>query len=110
MKSGYVQGELHLDGIAVGRVTMKGEDGSWHFGEFEPNAAFEAFAPFFARWALLMHTDEDSDRIPRAAADELREVEQAIDRLRARLLVVDTGEWKDLQQVNIDGELIDWKA
>jgi hypothetical protein len=110
MKRGFVQGELYLDGTVVGCVTLKGEDGSWHFGDFEPNAAFEAFAPLFGRWALLMHTDEDSDRIPRAAADELREVEQAIDRLRARLLVVDTGEWKDLQQVNIDGALIDWKA
>jgi hypothetical protein len=110
MKSGLIQGELYLDDTFVGRVTVKGEDSSWHFGEFEPHADFAAFAPLFGAWSLLMHADEDADRLSSAASDELREVEQAIDRLHARLRLVDTGEWKDLKQVNIDGELIDWKA
>jgi hypothetical protein len=110
MKTGRIQGELYLDDTLVGLVTVKGEDNSWHFGEFEPCEAFSTFAPLFGRWSLLMHADEDADRLSNAAADELREVEQAIDRVRARLRLFDTGEWRDLRQLNIDGELIDWKA
>lgn len=110
MKSGRIQGELYLDDTLVGRVIVKGGDSSWYFGEFQPLDAFAAFAPLFGRWSLLMHADEDADRLSTAASEELREVEQAIDRVRARLRIIDTGEWKDLTQLNIDGELIDWKT
>jgi hypothetical protein len=102
--------ELFLNGTPVGRVLCKGSDHAWHFGEFEPNANFASFAALFGRWSLLMHADEDSDRLTAAASDELRETELAIDRIRARLRLVDTDAWHDIQQLNIDGELIDWKT
>jgi hypothetical protein len=101
--------ELFLDGTKVGDVLCKSNDNSWHFGEFTPNAEFARFATLFGQWSLLMHADEDSDRLTDAASQELREVEIAIDRVRARLHVPDTGEWRDIQQLNIDGDLIDWK-
>src|SRR3954469_13381385 len=110
MKHDGTQGELYLNDQLVGRVTVKTHDGSWHFGQFDPHEAFAPFAPLFGLWSLLMHADEDADRISSATSDELREAELAIDRIRARLHLVETNEWKDLQQLNIDGDLIDWKT
>ncbi|HEY7117628.1 MAG TPA: hypothetical protein VH475_13650, partial [Tepidisphaeraceae bacterium] len=95
MRNHPIHAELFLDGRLVGNVTIKGEDNSWHFGEFEPRPEFERYAPLFGRWSLLMHADEDSDRLTDAAADELREIELEIDRVRARLRMVDSGEWRD---------------
>src|SRR4051812_33655587 len=101
--------ELFLDGTKVGDVLCKSSDNSWHFGEFTPNAEFARFSTLFGQWSLLMHADEDADRLTDAASQELREMEIAIDRVRARLHLLDTGEWRDIQQLNIDGDLIDWK-
>ena len=105
-----VHAELFLNDQRVGTVLCKGEDNSWHFGEFQPDPDFGYFAPLFGRWSLLMHADEDADRLTDVASEELRQIEIEIDRLRAKLRILETGEWKDLRQVNIDGELIDWKT
>jgi hypothetical protein len=110
MRPAGVHAELFLNDQRVGNVLIKGENNSWHFGEFQPEPEFAYFAPLFGRWSLLMHADEDADRLTDAASDELRQIEMEIDRLRAKLRILETGEWKDLQQVNIDGELIDWKS
>jgi hypothetical protein len=110
MLSVGARAELFLNDRLVGDVVCKSEDNSWHFGEFRPRAAFEPFAPLFGRWSLLMHADEDADRLTAAASDELRDTEFAIDRLRAKLRMVTTGNWIAIRQVNIDGELIDWKT
>ncbi|MDB5322497.1 MAG: hypothetical protein JWN40_4128 [Phycisphaerales bacterium] len=101
--------ELFLNGRLVGTVQFKGEANSWHFGVFTPHADFTPFAPVFGRWSLLMHADEDSDRLTDAASDELRQTEIEIDRLCAKLHIPATDEWCELKQINIDGELIDWK-
>lgn len=101
--------ELYLNGKHVGRVLVKGGDHAWNFGEFSPNDAFAEFATIFGLWSLLMHADEDADRLTTAASEELREIEIQIDRIRAKLRVEDTGEWHAINQINIDGELIDWK-
>src|SRR6476646_4621998 len=102
--------ELYLNDQLVGIVEVRGSDNSWHFGVFMPHADFAPFAPLFGRWSLLMHADEDADRLTSAASQELRETEIEIDRLRAKLHFPATSEWCELQQINIDGELIDWKT
>jgi hypothetical protein len=102
--------ELYLNDQHVGNVLIKCEDNSWHFGEFEPNRSFAPFALLFGRWSLLMHADEDSDRLTNAASDELRQTEIEIDRVHAKLRFAGSGEWREIKQVNIDGELIDWKT
>src|SRR2546430_6775802 len=102
MRPTGVHAELFLNDQRVGAVLVKGEENSWHFGEFQPDPQFAYFAPLFGRWSLLMHADEDADRLTDAASEELREIEMEIDRLRAKLRILETGEWKALQQVNID--------
>jgi hypothetical protein len=101
--------ELYLDGVRVGEVVCKSSDHAWHFGEFTPDPEFAPFATLFGQWSLLMHADEDSDRLTDAASEELRAMEIAIDRIHARLRMIDTGEWREIQQLNIDGDMIDWK-
>lgn len=101
---------LFLNGQFVGTVLNKGEANSWHFGVFIPNDAFAPFAPLFGRWSLLMHADEDADRLTSAASEELRQTEIEIDRLRAKLHFPHNDKWCDLQQINIDGDMIDWKT
>jgi hypothetical protein len=102
--------ELYLNDQLVGIVEVRSSDNSWHFGVFTPHAEFVPFAPLFGRWSLLMHADEDANRLTSAASQELRETEIAIDRLRAKLHFPATGRWCELQQINIDGDLIDWKT
>jgi hypothetical protein len=102
--------ELYLNDQLVGIVEVRSSDNSWHFGVFTPSPDFTPFAPLFGRWSLLMHADEDADRLTSAASEELRDTEIEIDRLRAKMRIPATGEWCELQQINIDGELIDWKT
>lgn len=104
------QAELYLNDQLIGMVEVRSGDNSWHFGVFTPRPHFTPFAPLFGRWSLLMHADEDADRLTSAASEELRETEIEIDRLRARLHMPATDEWCELQQINIDGDLIDWKT
>lgn len=109
MRRTSARAKLFIDGEDVGAVEVHGWDGSWGFGEFHPSAGFESFATCFGRWALLMHADDGGDRLSTDALDELREAEQAIDSLRARLLLTDSNEWRGIRQLNIDGALIEWK-
>ena len=101
-------GELYLDGELVGEVFVRGWQSSWGFGEFHPNERFSAFAPVFGQWAMLMHEDE-RERLSVAASDELSVAEQAMDGIRSQLFLRELNEWRDVRQLNIDGELIEWK-
>ena len=101
-------GRLYLNGTAVGTVALRGHDGPWGFGEFEPFPEFSAFAAVFGRWSLLMHADGDEEPLSEAASDELRATEREMDAIRAKLLL-ETQEWRELSQINIDGPLIEWK-
>jgi hypothetical protein len=100
---------LYLNDRDVGIVQIHGWEGGWGIGEFHPGDGFSDFAPLFGAWSLLMHADDDQSRISRAAASELRAIEQSIDRLRARLHLLHNDQWVDARQVNIDGTLIEWK-
>ena len=100
---------LFLDGVDVGGVTVKGWDGSWGIGEFEPTETFAPYASRFGLWSLLMHADGPEERLSDAASQELRLVECEIDGLRAELRLDDTGERRPILQLNIDGPLIEWQ-
>jgi hypothetical protein len=100
---------LYLNDQEVGTIKVYGWDDSWGFGEFTPGAAFSAFAPYFGRWSLLMHADDHDARLSRAASDELREAEVAIDRIRAKIYLSKTDKWRKITQLNIDGPLVEWK-
>jgi hypothetical protein len=39
----------------------------------------------------------------------LRRVEYLIDRLDARLLLADSGKWRRIAELNIDGPLVEWR-
>ena len=100
---------LYLNGQDVGAVTIRGENTSWHFGDFAPNEHFADFAPIFANWSLMMHVDGETKRLSRDASQELRRAEYAIDALKARLFFPEKNEWRRLAQINIDGPLLEWK-
>ncbi len=108
MKRRSAQAELYLNDELVGLVEMRGTDTSWSFGEFKPNDAFEKYAQFFGVWSLLVHEETDG-RLHEATSAELREAENAIDRLKARLHFIKTDEWQRAAQINIDGTMIEWK-
>ena len=109
MQRQSAQAELFLDCDLVGIVELRGVDTSWTFGEFKPRECFSKYATLFGQWSMLMH--EDTDRVLHSAAsDELRRVEVAIDRLDARLHYLENDKWERISQVNIDGEMIEWKT
>lgn len=101
------QADLFLNGTAVGRVVVRGCHSSWGFGYFEPTDCFTQFASAFGTWSLLMHADEEGDVMGPDMADELRKVEERLDQVRAELRFDDRQ--IELTQVNIDGQLIEWK-
>lgn len=100
---------LHLDGVDVGSVSIRGRDTSWWFGDFTPSPAFSRFAPCFGHWSLMMHADGESERFSPEVAEELRQAEMAIDRLQAVLQLEGPEERRAIQEINIDGPLIEWK-
>jgi hypothetical protein len=100
---------LFLNDIDVGIVLVQSHNSSWGFGEFLPNPAFSDFATAFGMWSLLMHAENDGERLSEAASEELRGAEYAIDTLRAKLRLEQPEEWRPVRQVNIDGVLIEWK-
>ncbi|HWE02582.1 MAG TPA: hypothetical protein VG326_09250 [Tepidisphaeraceae bacterium] len=102
-------GHLYLNDVEVGVVSVRGQDGSWGFGDFTPSPEFVAFASLFGQWSLLMHADEADVRLSEAASEELRYTERELDSLRAALLLENPREWHPLRQVNIDGPMIEWK-
>lgn len=99
---------LYLDGRPAGAVVVQGWDASWTYGQFSPGDEFSAFAPIFGRWSLLMHEDE-AEPLSAAAAEALREAERLMDRVRARIYFPTDDAWHDAAQINIDGNLIEWK-
>ena len=99
--------KVFLNGVHVGAVRVRRCHTSWGFGYFEPSARFTRFASVFGRWSLLMHADEESDELSPDTADELRQVEVALDQVHAELRM--DNRRIELAQVNIDGPLIEWK-
>jgi hypothetical protein len=100
--------QLYLNDALVGDVVIEGRGHSWSYGRFQPHPNFSAFAMLFGRWSMLMHEENDG-RLGPAASDELRQTECEIDRLNARLFIVDDQKWVKCAQLNIDSEMIEWK-
>jgi hypothetical protein len=109
MQAAALTGRLYLNNKEVGDVLIRGWQGSWGFGEFRPGEAFSDFATIFGSWSLLMHADEDAEKLTPDAAEELRRAEYAIDSLRAKLFLPARNEWRSIRQVNIDGKMIEWR-
>ena len=103
------QADLYLNGKRVGQVLVQRHEDSWSHGHFIPNETFSEFAETFGRWSLLMHADEEEEKMSEAAGDELRRVEYEIDSMKAKLVFPETKETVRCAQLNIDGELIEWK-
>jgi hypothetical protein len=101
--------QLHLNDKPVGEITVRRWEGAWGFGEFVRSDGFAEFAPLYGRWSLLMHADDDAERLSPDAADELRAVEQAQYRVHAKIFLPATKEWRDILIINIDGSSIEWK-
>jgi hypothetical protein len=100
--------QLFLDGHLVGTVQLQRRKDSWNFGQFSPNDAFSPYAPRFARWAMLMHEDEQLI-VTRDLSSELREAENDLISIRAKLYLPDRDEWRKPAVLTIDGPLIEWK-
>jgi hypothetical protein len=83
---------------------------SWSYGRFRPAGAFANFAGPFARWAQLMRGRGACEPLDESASGALQGLEIEIDRLRATLHFADRDTWVPCLQLNIDGELIEWKA
>ena len=103
------QGALYVNGKRVGMVHVHRSSDSWSWGEFAAEPDFAEFAPLFGLWSLVMHADQDNIRLSRAASDELRQAEAAIDALRCRMHWPDRDEWTDIYELNVDDKLIEWK-
>jgi hypothetical protein len=108
MRSGETA-RLYLNNTLVGVVVVQRQEDSWAHGRFEPGPEFAQFAPLFGQWSLLMHADGEFDRLSPEAGEELRRIEFEIDGLRAKLHFAETDQWLRCAQLNIDGELIEWK-
>ena len=101
--------ELHIGGKPVGEIEVSRSADSWYFGNFQPAGSFSEFAPLFGEWSLLIHADEDDPVMSADALDELRKIEKAIDALRAELVLPATGQHLPVDQLNIDGDMIEIK-
>jgi hypothetical protein len=102
------QAELILNGRSVGTVAAEAAADAWGFGYFTPNEAFSDFAPVFGVWAMLVHEEDDAGRASATALDELRRLEWAIDAIHAELYWTDTQDRTPINQLTIDGSLIEW--
>jgi hypothetical protein len=101
---------LFINDTEVGLVALRHSADSWGMGDFVPNDAFGQFAPLFGAWSLIMHEDDGGGRIDAAIMDELHRAEAALDKLRVKLLRTERDEWIDVDQVVIDGPMIEWKV
>jgi hypothetical protein len=88
---------------------VKGRDNAWGFGEFAAADAFERYAGHFGDWSRLIHAPHEDDRLTDADKAALRRVEYAIDRLHARLFLVESEEWRRISDLAIDGPLVEWR-
>jgi hypothetical protein len=109
MRRADLQGRLFINEREVGQVWVRGWEGAWGLGDFRPLPQFAPFAPQFEEWSRLMHSPATSRRLSRDVAEQLRKVECALYVLRARLFVVELGQWREISILNIDGPLIEWK-
>ena len=110
MRPSHCRGRLYLNGHAVGNIRIRGWNGPWGFGEFEPDpAAFAPFAPLYDEWARLMHSPEIADRLTDDIAAALRKAECALYAIEARIYVQGLRSWRKVDILNIDGALIEWK-
>lgn len=100
---------LFINDTEVGSVALRHSADSWGMGDFVPNDAFTRFAPLFGAWSLIMHEDDGGGRIDAAILEELHRAEAALDKLRVKLRRTDRDEWIDVDQVVIDGPMIEWR-
>lgn len=107
---GKAKARLFLNDHDVGLIEIKRFDDAWGFGDFRPGDGFARYARHFGDWSRIMHTPHDDDRLTDADRKALREAEERIDRLRAKLLLVDSGEWRRVTELNIDGPLVEWRG
>ncbi len=98
--------ELFLDDAPVGTVTVSGADGSWGFGRFRPGPAFAPFAAAYRTWSALLHAGA---RLTAETSVELARIENRLDRIKGRLFFPADGAWVEVVQLNIDGDLLEWK-
>ena len=108
-KTASSSARLFLNDQDVGTVEVKGWEDAWGFGEFAPGEGFRRYARHFGDWSRLMHTPHADDCLTDADRDALRKVEYEIDRLHARLLLVESQEWRRIAELNIDGPLVEWR-
>jgi hypothetical protein len=100
---------LLLNGQEVGTVHASGGDTSWGFGTFFPNPAFSQYAPIFGNWSLLMHSDNDTDRLSPDTIEELARAEAMLDTIKAELIFLEDQQHVDVAQLTIDRDLLEWK-
>ena len=100
---------LLLNGEPVGTVQARRWDTSWGFGEFHPNEAFSSYAPMYGMWSLLMHADDQSDRLSRDTIDELNRAEALLASIKAQLVFVEDQHRIDVVELTIDGDQLEWK-
>ena len=99
---------LLINGNDVGQIVVQGWDSSWAFGRFSPHDSFSQYAPVFGLWSLLMHDDEESP-LHETASAALADAERQMDALHAEVLFAEHDLRIPVGQLNIDGELVEWK-
>lgn len=108
-QTGKMNARLFLNDHDVGLVEVKGWEDAWGFGEFAPGEAFNRYARHFGDWSRLLHAPHGDDRLTDADRDALRKVEYEIDRLHAKLFLVESQEWRPISELNIDGSMVEWR-
>ena len=107
-KAHGARARLFINEQDVGAIEVKGWEDSWGFGEFAADEAFRNYARHFGDWSRLLHAPHADDRLTDADRDALRKLEYEIDRLHAKLLFLDSGQWRRIAELNIDGRLVEW--
>jgi hypothetical protein len=100
---------LFLNDRNVGTITIRGRNASWTYGDFTPAEDFSHFANVFGCWSLLLHADDQTEKLSEAASKELRRLEYAIDAIRAKIYFPTRNEYRPIVQVNIDQGMVEWK-
>ena len=108
-RKGKATARLYLNEQDVGEVEVKGWDDSWGFGDFAAGEGFRRYARHFGDWSRLMHVPHADDRLTDADKAALRNVEYEIDRLHAKLFLIESQEWRPIAELNIDGALVEWR-
>ena len=108
-KGGQTTARLFLDEQDVGEIEVKGWDDAWGFGEFSAGDGFRRYAPHFREWSRLLHGTRPDGALTDADKAALRCVEYQIDRLDARLFLAESGQWRRISELNIDGSLVEWR-